>query len=397
MCPSSTTSSESDASEGCGNPEKAPGPRWQWSVLVFFFTMLAGTAVVDALWPLAAAVPVGREGEQAAARKRGRRFSDGSLFRAIESEIGDRSRVRGYVGPIWCAWLYRAFRETGGNTVAGRGDWLFMRDRIQRRRATDAAILSFAVESIGAVNERIAGLGSRLVLILVPRKETSLEEMLPVGVDPDAALGRLLVAALRRAGIEVIDPYPRFRETRDPALYHHFDSHWNDEGMRVTAEMTARETGLLAAPENRLGRLEVTEQRPEPGDILNLMGAVRANGAGDPVWLKRPLFSVIRLKGEGPERKAEDGAVPVLVGTSFSYNNRFPDYLAHYIGRPVERQALPGVGPVRPFIAFLASRKGRELPQVVFWEVPEFDLLCYHRPLDELLELLRALDARRGR
>lgn len=89
--------------------------------------------------------------------------------------------------------------------------------------------------------------GVELVVLLVPEKEQVWTEDLPEnlreGIEASADLLRWLEREGRKRGIRVVNPLETFRRmTRDGiALYWRDDTHWNGEGMRKAAELTAAE------------------------------------------------------------------------------------------------------------------------------------------------------------
>ncbi len=97
--------------------------------------------------------------------------------------------------------------------------------------------------------------GTELVVLLVPEKEQVWVDDLPEdmrdGIEASADLLRWLEREGRKRGIRIVNPLETFRRmTREGiALYWRGDTHWNGEGMRVAAELTAAE--LRAIPECR--------------------------------------------------------------------------------------------------------------------------------------------------
>ena len=89
--------------------------------------------------------------------------------------------------------------------------------------------------------------GVELVVLLVPEKEQVWTEDIPEnlreGIEASADLLRWLEREGRKRGIRMVNPLETFRRmTRDGiAMYWRGDTHWNGEGMRKAAELTAAE------------------------------------------------------------------------------------------------------------------------------------------------------------
>ena len=93
--------------------------------------------------------------------------------------------------------------------------------------------------------------GTELVVLLVPEKEQVWVDDLPGelrgGIEASADLLGWLEREGRKRGIRVVNPLETFRRmTREGiALYWRGDTHWNGEGMRAAAELTAAELATI--------------------------------------------------------------------------------------------------------------------------------------------------------
>lgn len=111
------------------------------------------------------------------------------------------------------------------------------------REAQGEGVLSV----IEGIAQGFRAAGTELVVLLVPEKEQVWIDDLPAekrkGIEASADLLRWLEREGRKRGIRVVNPLDAFRHMTQEgiAMYWRDDTHWNGEGMRVAAELTAAE------------------------------------------------------------------------------------------------------------------------------------------------------------
>lgn len=153
---------------------------------------------------------------------------------------------------------------------------------------------------------------------------------------------------LEAAGIRVFDPRPALRQlARERLVYFKTDSHWNPQGIDVTAKglAAALEAELPLGPRNRdwLGKAQKLDWS---GDLARMLHVDKS-----PKFHFEPIDLRLVTDPRGRIWKPEKGAEVLLLGDSFA--NIFaprgaglPAQLAYYLGRAVDRIAIDGGGPI---------------------------------------------------
>jgi len=98
-------------------------------------------------------------------------------------------------------------------------------------------ILDRAVQTIKQNENAIEGRGFRFIFLPIPNKENIFYESLKT---PKPMYLKRLIEALRREGVETIDTQKAFEEAYEKEgrlLYQTDDTHWNANGVMVTAEL----------------------------------------------------------------------------------------------------------------------------------------------------------------
>jgi alginate O-acetyltransferase complex protein AlgJ len=131
---------------------------------------------------------------------------------------------------------------TGGTQWAassGKGPMLFLQGVQANEPVTDDRIRQ-TVATISSYNALLKARGIRFVFLPIPNKENIYADHLPVKSKPDFLLR--LIPALQASGVETIDAQAAFDEayrTKGALLFHLDDSHWNREGVRLSANLVA--------------------------------------------------------------------------------------------------------------------------------------------------------------
>ncbi len=361
-------------------------------VLALTGVLVVGTGVVDLLLPLERPKLLGTELAEDEADREAATLWDGSAARLFERDYELTSRVRRTASDPYGRFLMRYLHETSGSVLMGSDGMLFARDRMDYPTDEPDAGQRRSAELIRAVERRFAGHGVRFIALPLPRKAVIERDRLPLGVRPMAQLDRGMVDAIRGTGVEAIDVPGAFEGWEGAPLFRAADTHWTTEGMRLAAEVAARESGLIVPEERRFGRLfDASEfQVPKRGDLLRRLG-LKARGH-DPRDYDGGA-TVVQVR-EGSDREQLQAfrdrrrEAWLLTGTSYS-TTFFPGFVAHYTGRPVVQGGQEAVLTYQALADALVKppygkdESGvRTLPPVIIAEFPGHHLLRPSRTLD---------------
>lgn len=322
---------------------------------------------------------------------------------ACEEALEETSPVREWLRP-WVQYAMTALGRAGSEQVhVAAGGWLFFRPDVAHVagpdvldaaarpprivRETDAPRARDPVPAIVAFHDALARRGITLVVVPTPVKPTVHPEKAAAGHDePPAPLHNRgfdrLVAALRRAGVEVVDVAPALVElARTAPVYLATDTHWRPEAVRVAARAVARRIEALGVLGPRAGvafveRMAAVQQH---GDSLALLGL--------PPWqaLFPPERVVIRRvsRSDGAPWHPDPLAETLVLGDSFTniYSlgamgwgeaAGFAEQLALLLDRPVDRivQNADGAYATRERLAreLAAGRNRLAGKRVVVWQ-----------------------------
>ncbi len=333
-----------------------------------FAMLLAGSGLVDILFPVALPKLVGREQQEEEQLRKDAHLADGSLARLVERDVRLTSRVRDTVSPWYTYALYRWLGVGRGSVYIGRGGWLFSKARVQVRDQPDHVVVGFASGVAATVNRRLAALGVDLIVAPIPRKSVVAQARLPRGIDPRPNLYSQYLARARNLGVRNADLLSAFRRVGLESTFYKTDTHWNDKGMLVAAEEVAREAGLWLEEEQRPTRVYEVKENRQPMDQLRFLGIsprvlarLRQSGVGYVVHDPRGR----RIEPIPVGRAAKVG----LIGTSYSRPN-FARYLTHFSGQGVQRRVLHGGGPEAALSQLLREGEKNGLPETLIWEIP---------------------------
>ncbi len=344
-----------------------------------FVGVLVGAGVIDVVWPAERPQLEGKEKEAEERSRRRARFSDGSLARWVERELRVRSRVRSVVLPDYSFLLYFYLGESTASSLVGRSGWVFIENRVLVNQMPRPRLFGRIAGIFRALERRLETTGTRLVLSVIPRKSVVEEGHLPRGADPHSEIYPELIEDLESRGLIAPDLLSAYRAEGDEHFYRRVESHWNDRGKIVGAEVVARAGGFLVPKADRHGSLVEIGVDNKNRDIFRFMGI-------DPEPWQEELVEdygsrKTRLKGaEGHslpalEPFAEKMTRIALVGTSFTEKSRFPDFLSHFAGEEIWFGALRGTGPVGPLVRSLEEMREKGMPEVLVWEVPAHSLV----------------------
>lgn len=263
------------------------------------------------------------------------------------------------------AWFGQRLRESGWLVLGDLGPrvrqgcpgWLFLADEWQFNPNAEEAWrerIALAQRVVAAWERR----GVRVVMAVVPDK-TRIEDAQRCGlVRPDRLALRYdrWLDAMRAAGVSVVDLRPALLGVQRElsAAFDRTDTHWRWQGARASAAAVAETLKAQGFRPSHGWRMSyaVGAAAPRWGDLVRLAGI----DALPPRWLPPPdtvesLRFDVTAESQGGvlTEDALFGDAPAaptigLVGTSFSRNAHFADFLAWAAGAEVANLARDGGG-----------------------------------------------------
>ncbi|MEF3194139.1 MAG: hypothetical protein K6346_07985 [Halothiobacillaceae bacterium] len=283
--------------------------------------------------------------------------------------------------------------DLGPRVRQGCPGWLFLFDELQQHLQAEQNLrqrLKIAIE----LNKHLRLGGHKLLIILVPDK-TRIEQdhlcSLPRPPSLDARYARW-IQGLTDAGVEALDLRPALIRAKQGtgAAYFHTDTHWNLPGAHAAATAVAEKIKAKGFVSNTplQFQLQNLEERPYWGDLVRLAGLERLPEALRPAP-DRLADIQFNIKATQPGHELDAQALfgeqkderVFLVGTSFSRNAHFSDFLSQGLATEVINLAKEGGGFAQSMAYFL-THKG-ELTSSPTWIVWELTERCLHEPLSE--------------
>lgn len=402
MCPSSTSNSDA----GPGRPaddglvpvsdDAVATPREKKRglfVVIVFFTITIGTALLDAVWPVPRVQLLGRERVAAARMRADARVADGSFARLVEYEIRLRSRVRELVNPPYALASLALLGQAKSIVVVGKNSRLFYRPRVEPLPEIDPARVERSAASFAAISRRFTAFEKRFLFALVPRKCIVARAHLPRWVEPRPEFDDILLAALHARGVECPDLLPGILAVGADSGWEQLGTHWRDAAQLQAAETLLSAAGLLAPEDSRITEVRSAGVRPErASDLIPMLGLEPTSRTlaffGNPMWERWDV--VFR----GSERRARRGVVDeggdaIIYGTSFTAHSRFPHYLAHFLQQSIRNKAKGAEHSLALMSESLANEEIDTLPDLVIFELP----IAMVYGIDDGLGVASTLDA----
>ncbi|MBK8096968.1 MAG: hypothetical protein IPK26_07670 [Planctomycetes bacterium] len=346
---------------------------------------LFGSAAVDLLSPATPPKLFGIEAQKREQRRAAAHFLDGSLAREFEERLRETSRMRRLGLAAWVPLLYRTLSEVPATLIAGRDGVLFMRDRMTVAD-NDGTPLQVAVNRLAVLRHWLQRLGTRLLVVPLPRKEATLTSAVPPTYDAHPERDVQARAALRAAGVEIVDVAPIWAQSPEP-LFARADSHWTPTGAGLAALATATAIRNGVAP--TWPRIDSAHADSDAWQYASTFGleelATNLLPAGGHVVMRFLDPGIGKPVAEPPV----DGPLPIqLAGTSFSRNAAgthtwFVEALAGLLGEPVWNTARAGITPVDALVDGLRRGKGRIAATIVL-ELPGHLLISVPSPLHDI-------------
>lgn len=274
--------------------------------------------------------------------------------------------------------------DLGPQVRQGCPGWLFLADELGEPKGGQGA-LDQRAQTLAGLAQALSQRGIRLVVAVVPDKRRTAAERL-CGLAPlyDNS-NRTLAwqAAMQRAGVDALDLGQPLQALGAQA-FQQSDTHWSEAGAHQAAKAIAakvRQGGEVPGPAQSLQAVPGTPVR-KSGDLVRLAGLEWLPERWLPASDELPgtRFELASQAGnaatEGPglDDLFGDAGQPavVLLGTSYSRNAAFADYLALELGTPVVNQAQDGGGFASAASDYFDSAAFKESPPaLVLWEIPE--------------------------
>lgn len=309
-------------------------------------------------------------------------FAEGKPMQALAEDLrttpladwmGQRQRELG--------WLL--LRDTGPRVHPGCAGWLFLHDELQVQPHAEGNAETRADIAI-QLQRQLAERGTRVLIALVPDKSRIESDQLcnlkrPPRLEPryDTWLKKL-----RDAAVPVVDLRPALVEVkqREGAAFYRSDTHWNHAGAKAAATViaaTARALGYAPGAPVQIA-VAASEPRPRWGDLVRLAGADLLPEHLRPTPDQVPALSFTVTHSVSGNVSADDlfGDAPnervALVGTSFSRNAHFADFLSQALETEVGNLARDGGGFALSMTDFLEQEAKQGSPTSwVIWEITE--------------------------
>lgn len=255
-------------------------------------------------------------------------------LRQFESTLEQSSFFEQAIRPLFQLGRYYMWRDLGEKALQGEPGWYFYHPGVKYLTEPDPRqrLKPGTPDPAQVVKDfarQLKTRGIELLVVPVPGKASIYPDRLVSGVQPTPALvdhTRRFTAALRRAGVEVLDLHGIFIKARrsepgGPALYMEADTHWTGQGACLAAAAVAQKIKsrpwfAALSRKQRYTRQEVTLLRR--GDVPRMTQIPRQ----EQLFAAQRItcYRVFHAEGDTPYADKEAPAeAPILVlGDSFS-------------------------------------------------------------------------------
>ena len=314
-------------------------------------------------------------------------FLDGASMRDMAAALAEAPMAkRAATLERQASWL--AIGDLGPQVRRGCRDWLFLAEELAPQ-PNAAAHQDERAQAVVRIHDELRRRGIRLVVAVIPDK-SRIEAAHLCGLDrPPVFADRLdaWTGRLKAANVPVIDTTPALQglqaRGREPFL--RTDTHWNEAGAAAAAQAIAagvKALGIVAEPHQAYAAT-ASAPGPRPGDLVRLAGIDGLPTALQPAPEQdvTSRFTAQAPAGgkPGQAKSAEDELfgdhdlpTVALLGTSFSRNSQFADFLAAALETPVPVFARDGGNFWGSAGAYFSSDAFEQTPpRLIVWEIPE--------------------------
>lgn len=350
--------------------------RWQAWLYVGVFTLIVLSLVVSNVLALF-------RGDYSQTEKNGwHDFAHGRPMHALAIDLrhtpftdwlGEQQREFGWIALV----------DAGPRVRMGCPGWMFLMDELKTYPNAKNNIEQ-KLQIIKHLQKNFAKQGTSVVIALVPDKTRIESEHLCGLQRPESIESRyaFMINGLKNAEIPVVNLNKVLKKDDRPkhAMFYKTDTHWNPSGAKFSALAIAQRLHELGFTPNP--RVEVQEQHGSKyerwGDLVHLAGLNKL-----PESLRPKPDTARHLSFEYNASSAvETNAATLfgnnqtervaLVGTSFSRNSHFADFLAQSLHSEVGNFAIDGGGFAKSMLSYIKTEKQTKLPvQWLIWEIPE--------------------------
>jgi alginate O-acetyltransferase complex protein AlgJ len=315
-------------------------------------------------------------------------FLDGASMRDMAAALAEAPMAKQAATlERQASWL--AIGDLGPQVRRGCRDWLFLAEELAPQpnalaRQNDRA------QAVIRIHDELRRRGIQLVVAVIPDKSRIEAGHLCDLARPAAFADRLdaWTSRLKAANVPVIDTTPALQtlQARGQEPFLRTDTHWNETGAAAAAQAIAagvQALGIVAEPRQAY-TVTASAPGPRPGDLVRLAGIDGLPSALQPAPEQdvTSRFTAQAAAGgsrSGPAKSAEDELfgdhdlpTVALLGTSFSRNSQFAEFLSAALQTPVPVFARDGGNFWGSAGAYFSSDAFKQTPpRLIVWEIPE--------------------------
>ena len=288
--------------------------------------------------------------------------------------LGTRQRELG--------WLL--LKDLGPRVKPGCAGWLFLGDELTVH-PNGASHAMRRADIAQTVVKMLAARGTRVVIAVVPDKTRIESDRLcalrrPAALDPRYTIWSAAMADRALTAVALEAPLQQVKAQVGTA-YDRSDTHWSLDGAQAVAKALATHLHSQGfTPSSEIG-FTVTRApiAPRWGDLVRLAGLdqLSPNLRPEPDQVALPRFETSAPAAQATSADALFGDGPVaeriaLVGSSYSRNGHFADWLTQALRTEVGNLARDGGGFSQSMLDFLKQEASADRPTSwLIWEIPE--------------------------
>ncbi len=287
-----------------------------------------------------------------------------ALGRSVDEAMPKSVTLNGWIDGL----LYWTLGDAGPQVRVGCDGWLYLSEELVETPHGDAH-LAQRVKLAGAIAAELARKGARLVIVPVPDKALAATEGL-CGLKASAQarhrfdMWKQQSASLGLTQVDIGKSWP------SPG-YWRTDTHWDQKGAHYAAGRVSDAIKEMLGPGSVDMELKVLpEQRDRVGDLTTLAGLARTAALFGPAP-DREYPVDLKIKRSGGLLDEVPAPDALLVGSSYSLNSYFYEYLQAATSREIVQKSLAGGGFAGAMLDVLENNPGvLEQVRLVVWEWP---------------------------